>query len=109
VSSTFFVAVFFFFLLKLRSGASPSLFVPLLLLKLAYNGDQGLELRRKVGKLRTARGQKTSQILGPRHAKVLLASGETTSDDNDLAMASSSFKGPGRSNTGTCSSRDGRG
>ncbi|KAF8324813.1 hypothetical protein F5887DRAFT_1204278 [Amanita rubescens] len=49
-------------------GASPSRIV-LLLLKLAYNGDQGLELRRKVGKLRTARGQKTSQILCPRHAK----------------------------------------
>ena len=41
----------------------------------------------KVGKLRTARGQNTSQTLGPRHAKVLLALGEMTCDDNDLAMA----------------------
>lgn len=42
----------------------------------------------EVGKLRTARGKKTSQILGPRHAKALLASGEMASeDDNDLAMA----------------------
>jgi hypothetical protein len=46
--------------------------------------------KEEVGKPRTARG-KTSQILGPRHAKVLLASGEVTSDDDkDLAMALSS-------------------
>ncbi|KAF8328293.1 DNA polymerase family A-domain-containing protein [Amanita rubescens] len=43
-----------------------------------------------VGKLRTTRGQKTSQILGPRHAKLLLASGEMSSNDNDLATALSS-------------------
>ena len=43
-----------------------------------------------MGKLPTARGQKTGQILGPRHGKVLLASGEMTSADNDLAMALSS-------------------
>jgi len=51
-----------------------------------YVDDKG-----EVGKLRTARGNKTSQILGPRHAKTLLGSGEMTSDDdNDLAMALSS-------------------
>jgi len=43
-----------------------------------------------VGSLRTAHRQKTSQVLGPCHAKVLLGSGEMTSDDNDLAMALSS-------------------
>jgi len=49
-----------------------------------------LELRRRkgeVGKLRTTRGKKTSQILGLRHAKVLLATGEMASNVNDLAMA----------------------
>jgi DNA polymerase gamma 1 len=70
------------------------------LLKLAYNGfplkfsiKEGwnyVDDKGKVGKLRTARGQKTNQILGPRHAKVLLASGAMTFDDNDLAMALSS-------------------
>jgi DNA polymerase gamma 1 len=51
-----------------------------------YVDDKG-----NVGKLRTARGQKTSQTLGPaRNAKVLLASGEMTTNDNDLAMAFSS-------------------
>jgi len=44
----------------------------------------------EVGKLRTARGKKTNQILGPRHAKVLLASREMTPEDNNLAMALSS-------------------
>ncbi|KAF8346232.1 hypothetical protein F5887DRAFT_1158536 [Amanita rubescens] len=75
----------------LSTLASPSRIIPLLL-KLAYNGFP-LKLSSKegnVGKLRTVRGQKTSQILGPRHAKLLLASGEMTSDDNDLAMALSS-------------------
>ena len=77
----------------------PSCIVPLLL-KLAYNGfplkyssKEGwnyVDDKGKLGKLRTARGQKTSQILGPRHAKMLLASGEMTSNDNDLAMALSS-------------------
>ena len=43
-----------------------------------------------MGKLRTARGKKTGQILSLRHARVLLTSGEMTSDDNDLAMALSS-------------------
>ena len=38
-----------------------------------------------MGKLRTTRGKKTSQILCPRHAKC-----ELTSDDNDLAIALSS-------------------
>ena len=50
-----------------------------------YVNDKG-----ETGKLRTACGQKTGQILGPRHGKVLLASGEMTSADNDLAMALSS-------------------
>jgi DNA polymerase gamma 1 len=80
-------------------GTSPSRIVPLLL-KIAYNGfplkysskegwnyvnDKG-----EVHKLRAARGEKTGQILGPRHGKVLLASGEMTSDDNDLVIALSS-------------------
>ena len=50
-----------------------------------YIDDQG-----EVGKLRTTGSQKTGQVLGPRHAKVLLALGEMTSEDSDLAMALSS-------------------
>ena len=50
-----------------------------------YFGDKG-----KVSKPRTARGKKTNQILGPPLAKVPLASGEMTSDDNDLPMELSS-------------------
>ncbi len=71
-----------------------------LLLKLAYNscplkfsskeGWNYADNTGEVGKLRTTRSKKTSQILGLRPAKVLLASGEVTSDDNGLAMALSS-------------------
>jgi len=43
-----------------------------------------------VGKLRTARGKKMNQILGPRHAKVLLAWRKMTPEDNNLAVALSS-------------------
>jgi len=78
---------------------SPSRIIPLLL-KMAYNGfslkfsSKGgwnyVDSKGNVCKLCTAHGQKTSQILGPRHANVLLASGEMTSDDNDLAMTLSS-------------------
>ncbi|KAF8651832.1 hypothetical protein AX14_008454, partial [Amanita brunnescens Koide BX004] len=49
-----------------------------------YVGNKG-----EVGQLRTASGNKTSQILPPRHAKVLLPSGEMTSDNN-VALSSSS-------------------
>ncbi|KAF8323445.1 hypothetical protein F5887DRAFT_1211715 [Amanita rubescens] len=65
-------------------GGSPSRIVPLLL-KLAYdNRDQGLELRRKVGKLHRSRSEDQSdRWSAPR--KVLLASGEMTSDDSDIA------------------------
>ena len=57
---------------------------------------KSLDDKGEVGKLRAARGKNTSQILGLRHAKVLLASGETPDDDKDPAMAlSSRFKKPG--------------
>ena len=71
---------------------SPSRIVTLPL-KIAYNGFP-LKFSRKEGwkyvddkgevdKLRAGCGRKTSQILGPRHAKALLASGEMISDDNE--------------------------
>ena len=71
-----------------------------LLLKLAYNG-RPLKYSTKDGwhcddddgqvcKLRTSRSNKATQVLSGRHAKVLLASGEMTSIDHDLAVAFSS-------------------
>ena len=81
---------------KIRRGSVLSLLlsriVPLLL-KIAYNGfplkyssKDGwnyVNAKGEMGKMRTASGQKTGQILGPRHAKVLLSSGKMTSDDNN--------------------------
>ena len=68
---------------KIRRGSVLSLLLPP---EIAYNGFP-LKYSSKDGwyyvKLRTASGQKTDQILGPRHAKVLLSSGEMTSDDNN--------------------------
>ena len=79
-------------------GTSPSRIVRVpLLLKIAYNGfplkyssREGWNYVNDKVKLRAARGEKTGQILGPRHGKVLLVSGEMTSDDNDLVIALSS-------------------
>ncbi|KAF8347323.1 DNA polymerase family A-domain-containing protein [Amanita rubescens] len=61
------------------------------LLKLAITAFHSSSRAKKVEITSTTNEMwKTSQILGPRHAKLLLASGEMTSDDNDLAMALSS-------------------
>lgn len=48
-------------------------------------GPGYVDKRGEASKLCTARGKKTSRILGPHRAKVPLASGVMTSDDNDLA------------------------
>ena len=84
-------------LTPLVTSASP--IVPLLL-KLAYNGcplkfsgKEGLNYvddKGEMGKLRTARGKKISQVIGRRHVKVLLAAGQMTFDHNDQAIALSS-------------------
>jgi hypothetical protein len=73
-----------------------------LLLKLNYNGNP-LRWSTKEGwhyvsasapavieRLPTSRGQKTSQILSARHGKVLLASGEMGTSDQELAALLSS-------------------
>jgi len=84
-------------LLKLRQGTGTeperdTLQVPedSLWLSTLVTSRSRIDAKGEVGKLRTARGKKTNQILGPRHAKVLLASREMTPEDNNLAMALSS-------------------
>lgn len=98
MSTAFFVAVFFFFCssyvvknltklnqntrrCKYRSGSVLSYFsLPYRLaaaqVSVQLSGKEGwnyVDYKREVDKLHTARGQKTSQILGPRRANVLLA------------------------------------
>ncbi|KAK2462616.1 hypothetical protein APHAL10511_005349 [Amanita phalloides] len=66
-------------LLKLRYNSHP----------LTYSSTHGWHYRDhkgEIGQLRTSRGQKTVQVLGPRHAKVLLASGEMTAEETELAL-----------------------
>src|SRR6266550_6328963 len=68
---------------------------------LEFSTKEGyIDDKNEVGKLRTARGKKTNQILGPHHAKVPLAAEEMTRWCYRLVL---------KAWVRTCSLRDGRG